>query len=586
MPVKSFREMTNRQRKRHSLSARAVRALLVFSIFMGVIALTFGFHLYTGTVVRDYRTDTWHTARNMAAAVDQEQVRKLSEEVLAVYDSLPEASRGANDDAYYAQFADIMDGDFDDVANLLREIRDNGECMAGYIAALDEANNRMIFIVDSDEKDTFCPPGKVDPLDEEYVQGMLYGVEVNRIEAFFGRGTSIPAVLADIEDYGYRCTAAAPMMKIGDYTVMAFADTDMNHVAFVSQRFLFQYLLILVAVAAVAIWLMFRYTRRHIVGPINKLAEAAKAYSEDKRRMGETGLHFADLGIHTGDEIENLALTIQDMETDLTDYVANLTQVTAEKERFNTELSVASSIQEGMIPHIFPAFPERPEFDLHAGMHTAKEVGGDFYDFFLIDETHLALVIADVSGKGIPAALFMMGSKIMIQNYAKTGDLSPAHTLEKVNDQICSNNSADMFVTVWLGILDLTTGRLTAANAGREYPALKRAGGRFEMMKEPHGFIIGGMAGVPYQDYTIDLAPGDTIFQYTDGVTEATSGTGAMFGTDSMLAALNEEADAAPEQILAHVGDAVKAFAGDAKQFDDITMLCLRYNGVQAQSEQ
>ena len=243
------------------------------------------------------------------------------------------------------------------------------------------------------------------------------------------------------------------------------------------------------------------------------------------------------------------------------------------------DLAMATAIQENSIPHIFPAFPERKEFDLFASMDTAKEVGGDFYDYFLIDDDHLAMVMADVSGKGVPAALFMMASKIMIGNVAKMGAESPARILEVVNDQICENNTEEMFVTVWLGILEISTGKLTAANAGHEYPAIRHKNGEFELYKDKHGFVVGGMAGMKYKDYEIMLEPGDAVFQYTDGVTEATNAAEELFGADRLIGALNMEEGANPERIVKNVSTAIDEFVGEAPQFDDVTMICLEYKG-------
>ena len=235
------------------------------------------------------------------------------------------------------------------------------------------------------------------------------------------------------------------------------------------------------------------------------------------------------------------------MEDRITRYVEDLTQITAEKERIGTELSLATRIQSSMLPHSFPPFPERTEFDLFASMDPAREVGGDFYDYYLIDDDHLCIVMADVSGKGVPAALFMMASKIILANNAQMGK-SPAQILTDTNTTICSNNHVDMFVTVWLGILEISTGRLTAANAGHEYPILKQADGSFSLLKDKHGFVIGGLSGIGYQEYEIQLEPGARIFLYTDGLPEATDAEGNMFGIDRMLAALNEDPGASPSQ--------------------------------------
>ncbi len=279
--------------------------------------------------------------------------------------------------------------------------------------------------------------------------------------------------------------------------------------------------------------------------------------------------------IHTGDEIEELSESFAQMYLELREYLRELSIVTAEKERIGAELDIATQIQADMLPGIFPAFPEREEFDIFASMDPAKEVGGDFYDFFLIDADHLALVIADVSGKGVPAALFMVITKTLIKNQMMMG-VSPKSVLEAVNNQLCENNEAEMFVTVWLAVYEISTGKVTAANAGHEYPAIKRAGGSFELFKDPHGFVVAGMENTRYKEYEMELHAGDTLFVYTDGVPEATDAGQTLFGTERMLEALNKKKDTDPKELVEGLKNEIDRFVGEAMQFDDITMLSLQ----------
>ena len=243
----------------------------------------------------------------------------------------------------------------------------------------------------------------------------------------------------------------------------------------------------------------------------------------------------------------------------------------------NKELGLATNIQQHMLPSIFPAFPDRKEFDIYALMEPAKEVGGDFYDFFLVDDTHLGIVIADVSDKGVPAALFMMASKIMVQNYALIG-YSPKEVLSRVNKQICSNNQDEMFVTVWLGILDLETGLLTASNGGHEKPILKKPNGHFEIVNDKHNLVVGFFADSPYGEYQIQLEKGSKLYVYTDGVPEARDKSG-QFGMERALATLIKYEDLSPEEICKNTLADVETFIGENVQFDDITMVCLEYRG-------
>ena len=249
-----------------------------------------------------------------------------------------------------------------------------------------------------------------------------------------------------------------------------------------------------------------------------------------------------------------------------------------------TELNMATEIQAGMLPSIFPAFPNREEFDIYASMDPAKEVGGDFYDFFMIDDDHLGVVIADVSGKGVPAALFMMISKTVVQNFAKLG-ISAAEVLTRSNEALCTDNKTEMFVTTWIGILEISTGRMTCASAGHEYPVICHEG-QFELFKDKHGFVLGGMEGARYREYELQFEKDDMIFVYTDGVPEATNQNNELFGTDRMVDALNTMEESDPKTVLEVVRSSVDRFVGGAEQFDDLTMVCLKYRGISNSDEE
>ena len=312
-----------------------------------------------------------------------------------------------------------------------------------------------------------------------------------------------------------------------------------------------------------------------VLRPLRGVQKNIRLYRETK----DSGIVTKELAqIRPHNEIGQLSEDVSDLALEIDEHLEKIRSITAEKERIGAELSLATRIQAAMLPHIFPPFPGRSEIDIFASMDPAKEVGGDFYDFFLVDDDHLGLVMADVSGKGVPAALFMMASKIILQSCAMLGQ-SPAEILTKTNQAICSNNQEEMFVTVWVGILELSTGKLTAANAGHEYPILKQPKRSFEIYKDKHGFVIGGMDGVRYKQYEIQLEPGAKLFLYTDGVPEATTAGNELFGMERMIGALNTSKDNSPQEILKTVRRAVDEFVLDAEQFDDITMLCIEYRG-------
>ena len=382
---------------------------------------------------------------------------------------------------------------------------------------------------------------------------------------------SVPATIVEMGGK-WICTACEPIYNYEEKKPIALAgvDIDMDEVMREHTWFVWNcivFVLIETVLAIVAAMIMFYRT---VIRPIGMLSAAAQEFGSAEEDY--TKEHVISLNIRSNDEISDLYGEIRSMETRIIDYADNIEKITAEKERTLTELRTAAQIQESMLP---TAFPDREEFDLYASMSPAREVGGDFYDFFFRDEDHLVLVIADVSGKGIPAALFMTVSKLLIHERAMMGG-TPAQILMAVNDRICEDNHYRMFVTVWLGILEISTGKMVCANAGHEYPVLKNPGGKFELLKNKHGLVLGAMEHMKYRDYELSLAKGSCLFVYTDGVPEATDAQQNMYGTARLVETLNRVPDESPAHILEHVKRSVDAFAKDEPQFDDLTMLCLR----------
>ena len=316
---------------------------------------------------------------------------------------------------------------------------------------------------------------------------------------------------------------------------------------------------------------------KRIVSPLTRMTKEIGS-------LGGDHLQFRMKDIYkTDDEIQVLAESFADLSAKTLRYVEEVKNVTAEKERIGAEMNMATDIQASQLPSTFPPYPEREEFNIFASMTPAKEVGGDFYDFFLIDDDHLGMVMADVSGKGVPAALFMMIAKILVKNRLQSGE-GPRAALENVNRQLLEGNNADMFVTVWCAVLTLSTGQGIAANAGQEHPAIRRKDGLYELVKYRHSPAIAMIDDLSFREHGFRLNPGDSLFVYTDGVPEATDRHLELFGTDRMLEALNSEADASPEKIVHNVMNHITAFVDGNQQFDDITMLALKYNGPRKDS--
>ena len=377
---------------------------------------------------------------------------------------------------------------------------------------------------------------------------------------------------------GVLCTSFEPVYDSeGDPVAVIGVDVSMESLRQKHLHFALMSILNALIVSLVAAASGVFFMRRNVTEPINKLCTETRKFTEKKGQYTSTDI--IDLHFDSHDEIEDLYHEIRSMERRVVRYLEHLVKVTGEKARSRTELSIAAQIQSDILPSKFPAFPDRAQdFDLYASMDPAREVGGDFYDFFLVDDDHLALIIADVSGKGIPAAMFMAIVKSLLKNnVASSAGAAPSEIIATLNNRICPSNQSGMFVSVWLGILEISTGILTACNAGHEYPVLCRKGKSFEVIKDKHGLVMAAMEDVPYTDYKITMEPGDRLFVYTDGVVEATNSRTELFGMGRMIEALNRDPEACPRELIEEVSATVDEFVGNAPQFDDITMLAVTY---------
>ncbi len=438
-----------------------------------------------------------------------------------------------------------------------------------YLAMYDRDRMTIVYLLDprDSEKERNCKVGEWEAVDQE------------EIDAFFKESDDTLIYRNSSVHYGELITIADPITNdAGEIIAFAMSDIPLAFVNAASMVFTILYAAVLAIVIVVVILVIRMVMQRRLVKPIREVSGAAEQYAISRADSGVEKNFFSRLNIQTGDELEELSQVMADMEQEIAVYEDNLTKAAAEEERIQTELGLATAIQIGMLPQIFPPYPERKEFDIYAVMDPAKEVGGDFYDFFLIDDNHLGLVMADVSGKGIPAALFMMSSMIVINNLASEG-YSPSEVLRRANEKICSSAKVDMFVTVWFGIMDLRTGVVTSANAGHEYPAVRHAGGQYELMRSKHSFVIGGMEGMKYREESFTLEPGSSLFLYTDGVAEATNAQEQFYGYERMLAALNTTEGMSAEETLRTVREDVDRFVEEAPQFDDLTMMCITYKG-------
>ncbi len=552
--------------KKLNLRSKILLAVCAIAIVVSTVAGIISYKTYASSFDTHYHELAWNVASTAANLVDADMVEEFKDEVMAIYnqDVAPEFETEEEYMAYLSQYESLLDEDYEEILDTLMTIKDENDVLYLYISYMDSESMTGVYLVDADTSEAACPTGVWDVIYEDNYENM------ENPECGF------PSYITNTEEYGTLSSAGVAILNDdGEVVGHVFVDISMDSVIATRTTYLVTLFTLIILVTLIVILLSGIGINRILVRPINALSRATSLYVHDKdQELGSSAI--SQLQIHTGDEIEHLALSIQQMERDINQYIESLTAVTAEKERIGAELNVATNIQASMLPSIFPAFPERQEFDIYASMTPAKEVGGDFYDFFLVDENHLAMVMADVSGKGVPAALFMVIAKTLLKNAAQSG-LQPKELLEKVNNQLCENNDAEMFVTVWIGIMEISTGKMICANAGHEYPVIKRANGEFELFKDKHGFVLAGMKNARYREYELELASNDILYVYTDGVAEATDANNVLFGTDGMLASLNGQNETHPEKILANMQEDIDKFVGDAPQFDDITMLCIKY---------
>ena len=537
-------------KKQYRMAVNIIGAIAFTLVLFGMVVSSIGLMSFTDAFQQEYSTSTFHMAQTAAVLVNGDH--------LASYVSGEYAEEYAQTKARLDVYCGKMN------VSLIYVIIPDTSDYGRFVSVFNLVNNS----VDNTEYTPWELGHQRDTTNAEYRQ---------KYEALYRKEAAHETIYRTYPTDGQHphVTTLVPVKDSTDYVVgILCIQRPARELNDARRPFLVRIAISTFLMAALAGGFIAVFLNKQVVGPVKRVSDEATRFAKENTKEEPLGT------ISRIEEISNLAASIDKMETDMVHYVTNLTTLTAERERIGTELQLATSIQESMLPHTFPPFPNRNEFDLYASMDPAKEVGGDFYDYFLIDEDHLCLVIADVSGKGVPAALFMMASKIILQSCARLGR-SASEILYRTNEAICDSNQVQMFVTVWVGILEISTGKITAANVGHEYPVIRQPDGAYELLKDRHGFVVGGMEGVRYREYELTLQPGARLFLYTDGVPEATDAEGNMFGTDRMLQALNREPQAHPQQVLKNVRAAVDGFVLDAEQFDDLTMLCLEYNGKQ-----
>ncbi len=570
-----------KKKKRLSLKYRIDGIIISVALIMMLVAVVISTNLYVDHYLSESQLLLSYMTDGLEETIDPEKVEIIRDKVMKEYhkacktygDSFARdysLEDGDHEDYWEGMEAIMQTSEYKELTTAMKKYAKANKDSKIYIVYTDPLTNNEVFLADVTYKENYWA-GSFGQNQIRYGYDFLQSSETD--DRFYI--TRDPGSQTNLF-YGTAISITTKTGKVvGGLRVALSMENEMRAFSVYLLR-----LLANIVCATVVVLLAARLiTNNKIIKPIKAIDEAASSFVKNKRKQEEEGyLEVPDLKISTGDELQTLAESIEQMAEDINNYMTNLASITAEKERIGVELSMAREIQTGMVPRNFPAFPDRREFDIYGSMNPAKEVGGDLYDFFLIDEDHLAIVIADVSGKGIPAALFMMVAKFLIKNTAESG-VGPGAVFESVNHHLCENNDANMFVTAWMGVLTISTGKMVCANAGHEYPVICRAGGAYELLKDKHGFVLAGMDGICYEEYEINFNPGDKLFVYTDGVPEATNAAEEFYGMDRMVDVLNQVPGQSPKELLEQVTQGIEEFVDGSEQYDDVTMLAFHYVG-------
>ena len=522
-------------------------------IIMIVLSLVVGIY-YSSATLAEYAETAFSMARAAARFIDGDRVLGYLEIV------------GTDENGAPVYYTDDYD---DEVMKYLVSLETEYNLMRYFYVFIPEGNS-CTYIWDATSADKYSSRGDVSDLSEK---------EQESIYAAFSRDPKEKVFLDEDQSWGNLMSAFYPICN-SDGEPVAMVGVDLSLDGLLSTLLLYLLLIIIavVLVTAISILILYRIVKRIVIRPIEKLNTASKDMVGEL--SGES--HF-DLDIRTGDELEELASSFRKMDDDLRNYFARLTTVTADQERVHTEFTIIKQIQKDILPNAFPVFPERNDFDIFAALYPGTQIGGDYYDFFLVDDDHLAMVVGDVAGKGVPAALYMVIVETLIKSRAMQG-FSPAEVLQSVNEQMLLYD-VDQFSMVWFAVLELSTGRGIAANAGHEHPILRRAGKRFELVEYQHTAPVGAAESIRFRDHGFQLDPGDCLFIYSDGVREASNQKEEMFGRQGILDSLNREPEATPSVLLQTVRADVDRFAGGVQQIDDMVMLSLKYYGRNEKSD-
>lgn len=542
------------EKTKKKLSRKMAAICSIFALVLSVALGTLGFYTYYKNIVEQYRQYISTIIELASGEIDVEDMKKCIE-------------------------TGVKSEQYQETQMRLDNVKSRSQVEFIYVIKplnTEETDNAM-YVWNAVTKEELEEYGESDSLGDLSGEGFPKSMAEYFQKAMQG-GDEV-TYLSNTSEFGYVLTGLYPLrLENGEAVGLLGVDIPMNKIYSDLRQYLFYVVMGTIILGVVFLFIFMHLLNRSVVLPVLKMSESAADFvKQSSSGLPPSQLVFHAAEVHTGDEIQQLGESLSRMTSELIAYMGNLRQVTAEKERISAELNVATGIQLSMIPCTFPAFPERTEFDIYAKLAVAREMGGSFYDFFLVDQTHLALIVGEIQGKGVPAALLMMITKTLIKNYAQLG-YTPAQVFTETNNQLSDSNEG-MTTTAFLGILDVVSGEFTYVNAGHCTPLFKHAGCDFDWLPAKDCFILGGMEGVPYWQQSVYLAQGDLMFLYTKGLVEAQNTAQVEYSAEHMQMRLNEVMKEVYElkDIIDIMEKDVEDFCEGAPREQDVAMLLMRF---------
>ncbi len=527
----------NGRKMRRGLTKRIGIAVAVMIFFIGILLIIFSYQAFYRIYIQFCCEKAQGIVRTLAGEMDGDSIAGYLEK--------------HETDMQYEQWQEVFNHVKEHTAGL------------SYLYVFVPKEDYFIYIIDAyargDEQNNISKLGDTYSYGETEYNYLIPDIK--------NKKPSTEIIYGEDQGFGKSISAWAPVLDSkGNVAAVVEADYELEGLQRQVHHYMLAEVLFLSMAMLLCFLIMLGIIKRGVTNPLARLSAYMNSYENGNS-------DHMDFIYNREDEIKQLTVSFKNLIDRINRYIELIEEAAAERERTIAEMGVATHIQANMLPN---KPPNRKEIDLIASMTPAKEVGGDFYDFFFVDDSRLVMVIADVSGKGVPAALFMVIAKTLIKNHAMNSE-SPAEIFTNVNTQLCENNKEDMFVTAWLGILDVGSGSLVFVNAGHNPPLLTGDDGKFEFIRSKAGLVLAGAEGIRYQQQEVKLKEGDKLFLYTDGVTEAMNEQQQFFGENRLKDVMNKNKDFTVSQILSAVRKKIGSFVGREPQFDDITMLCMEY---------